>query len=103
MESSNKSGFHLQLRIRQHLNLTIKMFYHLFVESTKLLIGIQNSIEDQKKGIAADSPTNLILACCEFRLQCRKCTVWPRNEHLIFFENHPPHANKAQKDTFCSW
>ena len=27
----------------------------------------------------ADLATNLIFACCGFRLQCRECTVWPRN------------------------
>ena len=27
-------GFHLQLRIAQQLNLTLQMFYHLFVDST---------------------------------------------------------------------
>ena len=28
----------------------------------------------------AGSATNLILACCEIRLQITKCTVWPRND-----------------------
>ena len=32
-----------------------------------------------KSSNVADSATNLILACCGFRLQCRECTVWPRN------------------------
>ena len=63
-------GFHLQLRFLQQLNLTIQMFYHLFVDSTNcsgfrkfvyfrsslsgtmilvFVCGIQNSTEDQRK------------------------------------------------------
>ena len=34
----------------------------------------------KKSSNVADSATNLILVCCGFRLQCRECTVWPRNE-----------------------
>ena len=31
-----------------------------------------------KSSNVADSATNLILACCGFRIQCRLCTVWSR-------------------------
>ena len=30
----------------------------------------------KKSSNFASSPTNLILACCGFRLHCRECTVW---------------------------
>ena len=90
-------GFHLQLRIPQKLNLTIKMSYHLFVDSTNCSafrkyrckfckiacflsnfewyndLGIclwnpkQQRISEKSSNVA-DSATNLILACCGFHL-----------------------------------
>ena len=39
--------------------------------------GIQNSKEDQRK-VVAESATNLILDCCDFRLKRTECTFWPR-------------------------
>ena len=92
------SGFHLQLRIPQQLNLTIQMSYHLFVDSTNCSafrkyscrflkiacflstferyndLGIclwnpkQHRISEKSSNVA-DSATNLILACCGFHLQ----------------------------------
>ena len=108
-ESANKMriplticGFHSQLRIPQQLNLTIQMFYYLFVDSANTIADSANSPiffsnferynelglclwnpkqhrRSKKSSNFADSATNLILACCGFRLQCRECTVWPRN------------------------
>ena len=101
-------GFHLQLRIPQQLNLTIQMFCYLFVDSTNrsgfhkyccgfrkfayfwsnferyndLGICLWNAKQhrrSKKSSDVADSAPKLILACCGFRLQCRECTVWPRN------------------------
>ena len=102
--------------IPQQLNLTIQMFYHLFVDSTNCSgfhkyccgfpkfayfwsdfewyndLGIclwnpKQHRRSKKSSNVADSATKLILACCGFRLQCRECTVWPRNDtffgHLI--------------------
>ena len=116
MESANKMripltlcGFHLQLRVPQELNLTIQMFYHLFVYSTncsgfhKYCCGFRkfayfwsnferyNDLgicswntkrhrRSKKSKYVADSATKLILACCGFCLQCRECTVWPRSD-----------------------
>ena len=90
-------GFHLQLRIPQQLNLTIKMSYYLFVDSTNCSafrkysckfskiacflsnferyndLGIclwnpkQQRISEKSSNVA-DSATNLILACCGFHL-----------------------------------
>ena len=88
-------GFHLQLRIPQQLNLTIKMSYYLFVGSTdcsafrkysckfrKIACFFSNFERYNDLGIClwnpkrhrisekssnvADSATNLILACCGF-------------------------------------
>ena len=107
-------GFHLQLRILQQLNLTLQLFYHLFVDSTncsgfhkhccgfrKLAyfwsdferyndLGIclwnpKQHRRSKKSSNVADSATNLIVACCGFRLQCRECTVWPRNAQHLFY------------------
>ena len=33
----------------------------------------------KKSDNVVDSATNLILVCSGIRLQCTKCTVWPRN------------------------
>ena len=92
-------GFHLQLRMPQQLNLTIQMFYHLFVDSTNCSgfrkyscgfrkfayflsnfqrykdLGIclwnpKQHRRSKKSSNVADSATNLILACCGVRLQC---------------------------------
>ena len=53
MESANNMriprticGFHLQLRIPQQLNLTIQMFYHLFVDLTQTVLGSTNTVAD---------------------------------------------------------
>ena len=34
----------------------------------------------KKSSKVGDLVTNLILVCCGFRLKCRECTVWPRND-----------------------
>ena len=102
-------AFQLQLRILQQLNLTIQMSYHLFVDSTncsgfrKYSCGFRKHAyfwsnferyndlgiclwnpkqhrRSKKISNVADSATNLLLACCGFRLQCRECAVWPRND-----------------------
>ena len=99
-------GFQSQLRIPQQLNLTLQMFYHLFVDSTncsgfhKYCCGFRKFAyfwsnferyddlgiclwnpkqhrRSKKSSNVADSATNLILAFCGFHLQCRECTVWP--------------------------
>ena len=96
-------GFHLQLRIPQQLNLTVLMFYYLFVDSTncsgfrKYSCGFRkfsyfssdferyNDLgnclwnpkqhrRSKKSSNVADSATNLILAGWGFRSQCRECT-----------------------------
>ena len=112
-------GFHLQLRIPQQLNLTIQMFYHLFVDSTNcsrfrkfayfpsdferyndLGICLWNPKQHRrsKKSInVADSATNQILACCGFRLQCRECTVWPRNVRKVFVQ-----GKKKKSESYSS-
>ena len=106
-------GFHLQLRVPQQLNLTIQMSYHLFVDSTncsgfhKYSCGFRkfayfwsnferyNDLDiylwnpkqhrrSKKSSNDADFATNLILACCGFRLQCRECRSCPRNDPKNF-------------------
>ena len=101
-------AFRLQLRIPQQLNETILMTYNLYVDSTNcsgfciygcgfrkfayfwsnferyIVLGIcfwnpKQHRTSKKSSNVADSATNMILACCGFRLQCRECTVWPRN------------------------
>ena len=105
-------GFLLQLQIPQQLNLTIQIFYHLLVDATNcsgfrkyscgfrifayfssnferyngLGICLRNPKQhnrSKKSSNVADSATNMILACCGLRLQCRECTVWPRNETIF--------------------
>ena len=44
----------------------------------------------EKNSEVADSATNLILHFCGFRLQCRECTVWPRNVTQGFRHNVYP-------------
>ena len=97
-------GFHLQLRFPQQLNLTIQMSYLLFVDSTNCSgfrdfwsnferyndLGIclwnpKQHRRSKKSSNVAESATNLILACCGFRLQCRECTVWHRNDIHCFY------------------
>ena len=103
--SLTRCGFRLQLRSPQQLNLTIQMFYYLFVDSTnysgfrkygcgfRKIAYFRNDFErysvlgiclwnpkqrrrSKKSSKVADSATNLILACCGIRLQCTECTVW---------------------------
>ena len=90
------------------------MFYHLFADSTNcsgfrkyscgfrrfasfssdleqyndLGICLWNTKQHRrsnKSSNVADSATNLLLACCGFRSQCKECTVWPRNEKFFGF------------------
>ena len=119
-------GFHLQLRIPQQLNLTIQRFYHLFVNYTNcsgsrkyscrfrkfanfssdfdwyndLGICLWNPKQyrrSKKSNNVADSATNLILACCGFRIQCRECTVWPRNGVRLNLRRSESNSEKSIK------
>ena len=44
----------------------------------------------KKSNNVVDSATNLILACSGIRLQCTKCTVWPRNVFPDFCDHDDP-------------
>ena len=107
------------------------MFYHLFVDSTNCSgfrkyscafrkfacfssdferyndLGIclwnrKQHRRSKKSDNVAGSATNLILACSRFRLQCRECTVWPRNVGAIFFLPRWRHTNDRKK-LYCSF
>ena len=87
-------------------------FYHLFVDSTNCsgfrkyscgfrklayfpsnferyndlgicLWNLKRHRRSKKSNNVADSATNLIFACCGFCIQCRECTVWPRNDRFV--------------------
>ena len=118
-------GPRLQLRIPQQLNVTTHMSYYLIVNSTNcsgfrkyswgfhkftyvwisferynvLSICLWNPKQQRrskKSSNVADYATNPNLACREIRLQCKKCTVGPRNvlafyldsKKLFVFENN---------------
>ena len=79
VDSSNCSGF------RKYSCGFLKFAYFLsdFEQYNDLRICLWNPKQhrrSKKSSNVADSATHLILACCGFRLQCRDCTVWPRNE-----------------------
>ena len=102
------------LRIPRHRNVTVHMTYNLYVDSTNcsgfriygcgfhkityfwsdfercIVLGIcfwnpKQHRTSKKRRNVADSATNMILACCGLSLQCRECTVWPRNVSQTFF------------------
>ena len=78
VDSSNCSGF-------RKYNCGFRKFAYFlsnFERYNDLGIGLWNPKQhrrSEKSSNVADSAVNLILACCGFRLQCRECTVWPRN------------------------
>ena len=82
-------GFHklfwipqIQLRIPQ-----IRLLSSDFERYNDLgicLCNLKQHRRSKKSSNVVDSSINLILACCGFRLQCRECTVWPRNVKIIF-------------------
>ena len=111
------------LRIPQQLNLTIEIIYYLFVDSTNCsgfgnyscglhkfadflsdferynvlgncLRNPKQHRRSKKSSNVADSATNLILAFCGFRLQCRECTVWPRNDEINLSEKFLLHKKR---------
>ena len=83
-------GFHklfwipqIRLRIPQ-----IRLFFEQFWAVQLFRFCLWNPKQhrrSKKSRNVADSATNLILACCGFRLQCRECTVWPLIESFHFY------------------
>ena len=63
-------------------------FWSNFERYSVLGICLWNSKQQRrsnKSSNVADSTTNLIWACCGIRLQCIKCTVWPRDVKFFNF------------------
>ena len=63
-------GFYLQLRISQQLNITIQMFYHLFVDSTNCS-GIRKYSCGFRNFAYFSSDLRIPLTICGFYLQLR--------------------------------
>ena len=85
LDSTNFSGFHKNsCEFRK-----FAFFWSDFERYNDLGICLWNPKQhrrSKKSGNVADSATNLILACCGLRLQCRECTVWPRNAIILTLE-----------------
>ena len=79
LDSTNYSGFRkYSCRFRK-----FPYFWSNFEWYNVLSLCLWN-LKQQKRSkkssnVADSAATNLCLACCGFRLQCTKCTVWPRN------------------------
>ena len=61
----------------------IRLFLERFERDNDLGICLWNPKQhrrSKKSSNVADSASNLILACCGCRLQCREGAVWPRND-----------------------